>query len=44
MTITTGETHANCGMVFKLKDESVEIDMTEYIKDTIEEFPGDCSK
>ena len=44
MTVTTGNVHNYCGMTLIFEDESVKINMKEYLKDTINEFPEDCSK
>ena len=43
-TVTTGQLYPYCGMVLKYEDDTVKIDMSDYIKGTIKDFPEDCTK
>ena len=44
MSITTGPVHNYCGITLRFENKSVKIDMSEYLRDTVNEFPEDCSK
>ena len=44
MSVTTGQVHNYCGMTLIFDNNSVKVDMKEYLKNTINEFPEDCSK
>ena len=44
MTVTTGKVHTYCGMDLIFDDGELRVDMKDYLRDTIAEFPEDCSK
>ena len=44
MSVTTGSTHNYCGMTLIFEGKSVKVDMSEYLKETVNEFPEDCNK
>ena len=46
MTVTIVSTHTYCGMmlIFDNKNKSVKVNMSEYLKTTISEYPEDCNK
>ena len=44
MTVTTGKVHTYCGMDLIFDDGELKVDMRDYLRDTIAEFPEDCSK
>ena len=44
MTVTTGKIHTYCGMDLIFENKSLQVDMREYLKDVVSEFPEDCSK
>ena len=44
MSITTGPVHNYCGMTLRFENKCVKVDMSDYLKDTVNEFPEDCSK
>ena len=44
MSVTTGSVHHYCGMTLIFENKSLKIDMKEYLRDTVNEFPEDCTK
>ena len=44
MSVTTEAIHNYCGMTLIFENKSVNVDMSEYLKDTVNEFPEDCNK
>ena len=42
MSVTTGSVHSYCGMKLIFKDRQVEIEMIDYLKDTVTELPENC--
>ena len=42
MSVTTGSVHSYCYMKLIFKGKQVKIEMIDYLKDTVAEFPENC--